>query len=99
MCEGVREGFTEERKSVSGSSGFTITIKKGPSDFGRRRGRMIDSSNRKRAVGLIQEVNLNGARLAKACEELDISVRAYERWIKEDEVQLDKRPTTTCTQK
>ena len=54
---------------------------------------MIDPSNRKLAVELIQEANLNGARLAKACEELHISVRTYERWIKDGEIQLDKRPT------
>ena len=36
---------------------------------------MIDPSNRKLAVELIQEANQNGARLAKACEELPISVR------------------------
>ena len=55
---------------------------------------MIDPSNRKRAVELIQEANQNGARLAKACEELHISVRTYQRWIAEGEVKVDQRPVT-----
>lgn len=54
---------------------------------------MIDPSNRKLAVELIQEANQNGARLAKACEELHISVRTYERWVKDGEIKLDQRPT------
>lgn len=53
---------------------------------------MTCPSNRKLAVELIQEANRNGARLAKACEELHISVRTYERWVKDGEIQLDQRP-------
>jgi len=53
---------------------------------------MIDPSNRQLAVELIQEANRNGARLVKACEELHISVRTYERWVKGGEIQLDQRP-------
>ena len=53
---------------------------------------MIDSSNRALAVELIQEANQNGARLAKACEELHISVRTYERWVAEGDVKTDQRP-------
>ena len=60
---------------------------------GGRRGRMIDPSNRKLAVALIQEANRNGARLAKACEELQISVRTYECWVKDGEIKLNQRPT------
>lgn len=41
---------------------------------------MISSSDRKQAVELIQEANRNGARLTYACNELNISVRTYERW-------------------
>ena len=36
---------------------------------------MIAPSNRALAVELIQEANQNGARFAKACQELHISVR------------------------
>lgn len=42
---------------------------------------MISPSDRVLAVELIQEANQNGARLAKACEELNISVRTYQRWV------------------
>ncbi len=53
---------------------------------------MIDPSNRNLAVGLIQEANGNGARLSKACEELQISVRTYQRWVSEGDVKVDQRP-------
>lgn len=53
---------------------------------------MISHSDRTLAVELIQEANRNGARLSKACEELGISVRTYERWISQGEVKKDQRP-------
>src|SRR5699024_5842070 len=34
----------------------------------------------------------NGARLALACKELDISVRTYQRWVEEGGVKEDQRP-------
>jgi hypothetical protein len=40
---------------------------------------MISPSNRALAVELIQEANQNGARIAKACQVLQISIRTYER--------------------
>lgn len=53
---------------------------------------MISPSNRALAVEFIQEANQNGARLAKACEELHISVRTYERWVADGDVKVDQRP-------
>lgn len=53
---------------------------------------MINPSDRALAVGLIQEANQNGARLALACKELNISVRTYERWISEGGIKEDGRP-------
>ncbi|QQX23675.1 helix-turn-helix domain-containing protein [Heyndrickxia sporothermodurans] len=55
---------------------------------------MISPSNRALVVELIQDANQNGARLAKACEELHISVRTYERWVAEGGVKVDQRPLT-----
>lgn len=53
---------------------------------------MIDPSNRALAVELIQEANRNGARLSKACQELQIHVRTYQRWVAEGGVKVDQRP-------
>jgi transposase InsO family protein len=53
---------------------------------------MISHSDRKLTVELIQEANKNGARLASACKELNISVRTYQRWVKEENVREDQRP-------
>ena len=48
--------------------------------MGGRRGRLIPHSDRLLAVELIKEAVTNGARLFKACEVLDISLRTYYRW-------------------
>jgi len=53
---------------------------------------MIRPLDRRLAVELIQEANQNGARLASACEELNINVRTYERWVSAGGVQEDQRP-------
>ncbi|MUV38387.1 hypothetical protein JNUCC1_02225 [Lentibacillus sp. JNUCC-1] len=53
---------------------------------------MIGPPDRARAVELIQEANRNGARLSKACEELHIHVRTYQRWVSEGDVKVDQRP-------
>ncbi|ANU09698.1 IS3 family transposase [Planococcus antarcticus DSM 14505] len=53
---------------------------------------MIRPPDRRRAVELIQEANRNGARLARACQELNINVRTYERWVSGGEVKEDQRP-------
>ncbi|MDQ0216641.1 transposase [Oikeobacillus pervagus] len=53
---------------------------------------MISPSDRALAVELIREANQNGARLALACKELNISVRTYERWVAEGGIKEDQRP-------
>lgn len=57
-----------------------------------RRGRMINATDRKQAVELIDEAVDSGAALYKACKELGISKRTYNRW--KDSDYIDKR--TTC---
>ena len=53
---------------------------------------MISDSDRVTAIELINEARASGSRLKPACDELNISVRTYERWIKEGEVKKDQRP-------
>ena len=53
---------------------------------------MISTPDRKRAVQLIDEAVAAGARKFKACEELGIAVRTYQRWTEEGEVKADGRP-------
>ncbi|MCB5560318.1 IS3 family transposase [Anaerosalibacter bizertensis] len=53
---------------------------------------MISDSDRVTAVKLINEARASGARLKPACDELNISVRTYQRWTKEGEVKKDQRP-------
>ena len=60
--------------------------------MGGPRGRLISDSDRVTAVELINEARENGARLEPACDELNISIRTYQRWTKEGEVKKDQRP-------
>ena len=53
---------------------------------------MINPPDRALAVELIQEANRNGARIARACIELNISVRTYERWVSDGGIKEDQRP-------
>ena len=53
---------------------------------------MILHSDRKTAVTLIDEAHSAGARKWRACEELEISVRTYQRWVMGGDVNADQRP-------
>lgn len=48
--------------------------------LGGKRGRLIMVSDKAKAVKLIQEALSDGARLFKACQTIEISVRTYQRW-------------------
>ena len=50
--------------------------------MGGQRGRLISSSDRIKAIKLINEARKSGARLAPCCKILKISTRTYQRWIK-----------------
>lgn len=43
-------------------------------------------------VEMVKQANRSGARLGAACAEVGVSVRTFERWTSEDEVQADARP-------
>ena len=58
--------------------------------MGGNRGRLIPPDKRKEALTLIDEAHTAGARIVKACELLDITIRTYERWKLNDGL-LDKR--------
>lgn len=48
--------------------------------MGGKRGRLIPCEDRALAVELIEEAKMAGARIFKACEVLEISVRTFKRW-------------------
>jgi len=54
--------------------------------------RLIEISDRKKAVELIDEAHANGCRKFKDCEELNILQRTYQRWSKDGAVKEDQRP-------
>jgi transposase InsO family protein len=53
---------------------------------------MISSPDRQHAVELIREAHQAGARLKRACEQLGLDVRTYQRWTQEGTVTADRRP-------
>jgi putative transposase len=53
---------------------------------------MTSLPDRLQTVELVNEAQRQGARLEKACELLNISIRTYQRWYRDDEVKADCRP-------
>ncbi len=53
---------------------------------------MTSLPDRQQIVALIAEANRSGARLAKACALLNLSVRTYQRWVTDEVVREDQRP-------
>lgn len=51
--------------------------------MGGSRGRLISKVEKELAIKLIRKAHSSGARKYKACEMLGISMRTYERWVKE----------------
>ena len=48
--------------------------------MGGQRGRLITQEERQNAICLIEEAKNEGARISKACDCLEISVRTFKRW-------------------
>lgn len=48
--------------------------------MGEQRGRLVTPSEREKAIKLIEEAKQNGARITKACEAIEISIRTFKRW-------------------
>ena len=59
--------------------------------MGGKRGRLISASNRIRAVELINEAVLSGARKQMACNEIDITIRTFQRWTTSGGLKIDGR--------
>ena len=58
---------------------------------GRKRGALTPLPKRIQLVNLIQEAVCHGARLTKACEEAQLSLRTYRRWHKSGKTYDDLR--------
>lgn len=57
-----------------------------------RRGRLTSTTDRENLIQLVKEAIVSGARQAKACNELGLSVRTYQRWVSPNEPSEDQRP-------
>ena len=54
--------------------------------MGGQRGRLTESEDREKIVGLIDEAVKAGVRREDACKAAGISLRTFQRWIKPDNV-------------
>ena len=71
--------------------------------MGGNRGRLINMTERQRAIQLVSEACNAGARKHQACEVLGLSMRTLERWEKENGLQdqrkmVKRRPVNKLTQ-
>ncbi|MGT2493414.1 IS3 family transposase [Cupriavidus basilensis] len=57
-----------------------LVLRKSRGDLGKGRGRLINVSDRREAIVLIDEAVQNGARQSSACEELGLNERTLQRW-------------------
>lgn len=53
---------------------------------------MISAPDRQEALTLINEARTSGARLARACREIGITARTFERWRHDGNLSADRRP-------
>ncbi|TCK33857.1 homeodomain-containing protein, partial [Paraburkholderia sp. BL8N3] len=56
---------------------------------------MINVPDRLLCVSLIREAAQSGCRLEKACNELGVSLRTFQRWVGDGDAVLADRRTTT----
>lgn len=54
---------------------------------------MTSLPDRQHAVALIEQAQRDGARLERACEVLNVSVRTVQRWTRQGAVAADQRPS------
>lgn len=57
---------------------------------------MISPPDRQQAVALIDEARASGARLKRACQELGIEVRTYQRWTQDGGIKIAARPALSA---
>ena len=75
----------QREQGTGGGSCADHSQKKSPGDLGGCRGRLTGTPDRQLVKDLIEEAASNGCRLAPACAELEISLRTYQRWTREDD--------------
>ncbi|WP_430383886.1 IS3 family transposase [Anoxynatronum buryatiense] len=90
----LEKELNRKEKALAEAAALMILQKKGPSDLGGPRGRMISTSDRIQAIQLIDEAVKAGAREIKACRVLGIHTRTLRRWRhhQEDQRPLAERP-------
>ncbi|MFC3377334.1 IS3 family transposase [Rugamonas sp. CCM 8940] len=87
----LEKELLRKEKALAEAAALIILRKKGPGDLGGSRGRLTGTPDRQVAMDLIEQAAGSGCRRAAACAELDISLRTYQRWTREDGAGQDGR--------
>ena len=75
----LRSELKRKEKALAETAALLV-LKKSSSDLGGQRRRKISEQDRRQAIELVEQSVNDGARRAKACELLGISVRTLYRW-------------------
>ncbi|MDQ7073592.1 MAG: IS3 family transposase [Gammaproteobacteria bacterium] len=90
----TEKDLRRKEKALAEAAALLIPRKKPIGLLGGRRGRMIPSEDRQKAIEWIDEAMTAGARQHKACEVLEIDARTLRRWqqqLREEQRLTDRR--------
>ncbi|HTR06822.1 MAG TPA: IS3 family transposase [Paraburkholderia sp.] len=88
----LEKELQRKEKALAEAAALLILRKKGPGGLGGQRGRLINVPDRLLCISLIREAVQSGCRLENACKELGLSLRTFQRWVRDGEaVRADGR--------
>ncbi|MFI9653069.1 IS3 family transposase [Guyparkeria sp. GHLCS8-2] len=88
----LRRELDQKEKALAETAALLVLRKKAEANLGGRRGRMISAPDRRETVKLIDEAVDAGTTARRACEEVGLSHRTYQRWTRGGDVRVDQRP-------
>ncbi|MDZ7803166.1 IS3 family transposase [Thiohalophilus sp.] len=88
----LEKELRRKEKALAETAALLALRKKFERPLGGRRGRLTSLPERHKLIGYIDEAVCAGARKARACQEVGVSLRTVQRWTKDGEVKADQRP-------
>lgn len=92
----LEKDLNRKEKALAEAAALLILRKNAQAIWGGQRGRLTSAPDRLKCVALVREAVTAGSRLAPACEELGISLRTFQRWVRDGDeaVAADSRTTS-----
>ncbi|WP_425273752.1 IS3 family transposase [Pseudomonas avellanae] len=82
-------------KALAETAALLVLRKKLNDYWGRRRGQLTSLPERLLLIDWLSNAVAEGARKARACQEIDLSLRTLQRWTQADVFKADARTTVT----